>query len=101
MNVVHRCSLSGLVVSLAMVCCGCQSDALAIDATIQARHVPFGGILDPIFATSSSQAITGYTRCGDSALWTGHYLAAESYLYKVSGDPSALANAQGALAYLK
>ena len=46
-------------------------------------------------------AIVGYTRCGDSALWTGHYLAAESYRYKVTGDPAALANAQGALAYLK
>ena len=80
---------------------GCQSDALSIDATIQSRHLPFGGILDPIFSTPSSQAITGYTRCGDSALWTGHYLAAESYRYQVSGDPAALANAQGALAYLK
>lgn len=86
---------------LVLFCCGCQSDALSIDATIQARHVPFGGILDPIFATPASQAITGYTRCGDSAIWTGHYLAAESYRYKVSSDPAALANAQGALAYLK
>src|ERR1700679_1037873 len=86
---------------LVLVCCGCQSDALAIDSTIQSRHLPFGGILDPIFVSSDSQAITGYTRCGDSALWTGHYLAAESYRYKVSGDPTALANAQAALAYLK
>ncbi len=86
---------------LVLACCGCQSDALSIDATIQSRHLPFGGILDPIFFSSDSQAITGYTRCGDSALWTGHYLAAESYRYKVSGDPTALANAQGALAYLK
>ncbi len=28
-------------------------------------------------------------------------MAAESYRYQVSGDPAALANAQGALAYLK
>ena len=89
------------LVPLVVACCGCQSDALLIDTTIQSRHLPFGGILDPIFSTSSSQAITGYTRCGDSALWTGHYLAAESYRYQVSGDPAALANAQGALAYLK
>jgi len=86
---------------LVLVCCGCQPDALSIDSTIQSRHVPFGGILDPIFLTSTSDSITGYTRCGDSALWTGHYLAAESYRYKVTGDPAALANAQGALAYLK
>jgi len=86
---------------LAAACYGRQSDALAIDALIQSRHLPFGGILDPIFATPDSQAISGYTRCGDSALWTGHYLAAESYRYKVSGDPAALSNAQAALAYLK
>ena len=83
------------------VCYGRQSDALSIDAIIQSRHLPFGGILDPIFSSSDSQAITGYTRCGDSALWTGHYLAAQAYRYKVSGDPAALANAQAALAYLK
>jgi hypothetical protein len=86
--------------SLVLACCGCQSDALSIDATIQSRHVPFGGILDPIFASSTSESITGYTRCGDSAIWTGHYLAAESYRYSVTSDPAALANAQGALAYL-
>lgn len=101
MSAVQRSSLSALVVSVALFHCGCQSDALSIEATIQARHLPFGGILDPIFASSSSPAITGYTRCGDSALWTGHYLAAESYRYQVSGDPAALVNAQGALAYLK
>jgi hypothetical protein len=93
--------VAALALSLVLACYGRESDALAIDGIIQARHVPFGGILDPIFATPSSLAITGYTRCGDSALWTGHYLAAESYRYKVAGDPAALANAQGALAYLK
>jgi hypothetical protein len=88
------------VAALLLACCGCQSDALAIDATIQSRHVPYGGILDPIFASPSSDTITGYTRCGDSALWTGHYLAAESYRYSVTSDPAALANAQAALAHL-
>lgn len=86
---------------LVLACCGCQSDALAIDAVIQSRHLPFGGIIDPIFASPASDSITDYTRCGDSALWTGHYLAAESYRYQVTGDPTALSNAQGALAYLK
>ncbi len=89
------------VLALAPLCYGGESDALSLDATIQSRRLPFGGILDPIFATPSSQAIAGYTRCGDSALWTGHYLAAESYRYQVTGDPAALANAQSALAYLK
>jgi hypothetical protein len=58
------------------LCFGAESDALAILATIQARHLPYGTILDPIFAGSDSNQIIDYTRCGDSAIWTGHYLAA-------------------------
>src|ERR1700689_2538158 len=87
---------------LVLACCGCQSDALSIDATIQLRHVPFGGIIDPIFASAmSDDNITDYTPCADSAIWTGHYLAAESYRFSVTADPAALANAQGALQYLQ
>lgn len=82
-------------------CRGTEADALAISATIQSRHLPFGTILDPIFATAGSHEITGYTRCGDSAIWTGHYLAAEAFRYKVTGSSEALANAQGALTGLE
>ena len=77
-----------------------ESDALAISANIQARHVPFGTILDPVFAAPDSDQITGYTRCGDSAIWTGHYLAAEAYRSKVTHSADALANARNALAGL-
>src|SRR5215467_7890680 len=78
-----------------------ESDALAISANIQARHAPFGTILDPVFAApDSDDQITGYTRCGDSAIWTGHYLAAEAFRYKVTHSPDALANAKSALAGL-
>ncbi len=82
------------------VCFAAEPDALAISATIQARHVPYGTILDPIFAAADSDQIAGYTRCGDSAIWTGHYLAAEAFRYKVTGAADALANAQGAIAGL-
>jgi hypothetical protein len=99
MGTARFLSLAALI-ALVLTCCGCQSDALSIDATIQSRHLPFGGILDPIFASPSSDTVAGYTRCGDSALWTGHYLAAESYRYSVTNDPAALANAQAALAHL-
>src|SRR5579872_6587034 len=78
-----------------------EADALAISANIQAKHLPFGTILDPIYASPSSNQIIGYTRCGDSALWTGAYLAAEAFRYKVTQSPDALKNAQGALAGLK
>lgn len=74
-----------------------ESDALAISANIQQRHMPNGTIIDPIFASPASQQIVSYTRGGDSATWTGHYLAAESFRYKVTGSPDALANVWTAL----
>src|SRR5215471_6484683 len=78
-----------------------ESDALAISANIQARHLPFGSILDPINASSTSTDIIGYTRCGDSALWTGAYLAAEAFRYNVTRSADALANVKIALSGLK
>jgi hypothetical protein len=78
-----------------------ESVAVAISANVQARHLPFGTILDPIFASPASNTIVGYTRCGDSAIWTGHYLAAESFRYRVTSDATALANVRSALAGLQ
>jgi uncharacterized protein (TIGR03437 family) len=78
-----------------------EPDALAIEANIQARHMPFGSLLDPIYASSTSNQITGYTRCGDSALWTGAYLAAESYHYAVTKDPATLQSVSSALGALE
>lgn len=89
------------ICSAALMAAGAEADALALSANIQARHMPFGTLLDPFYASASSDVITGYTRCGDSALWTGHYLAAESYRYRVTGAPDALANARRALEGLK
>ena len=78
-----------------------ELDALAISANIRARHVPFATLLDPIYASPASDQIIQYTRCGDSALWTGAYLAAESFRYKVTQSADALQNVQVALAGLK
>ena len=78
-----------------------EADAVAISAGIQARHMPFGTILDPIYASPTSNQIAGYTRCGDSALWTGAYLAAEAFRYKVTLSADALNNVKTALAGLK
>ena len=80
---------------------GVEADALAISANIQARHTPFGTVLDPILASSTSDQIVAYTRCGDSALWTGAYLAAESFRYQVTRSADALQNVSKALAGLK
>jgi hypothetical protein len=69
-----------------------EADAVAISWNIQIRHSPYAGIIDPIFAApDSDDTIVGYSRCGDSALWTGHYLAAESFRYAVTKSPDALA----------
>src|SRR5579862_3426172 len=78
-----------------------EADALAISANIQAIHVPYGTILDPIYAGPASSQIIGYTRCGDSAIWTGHYLAAEAFRYNVTQSPDALSNVQQAIAGIK
>jgi hypothetical protein len=74
-----------------------EADAIAISKNIRSRHMPFGTILDPIFATPDSDEIVGYTHCGDSAIWTGHYLAAEAYRYNVTRSPEALDNVRAAL----
>ena len=78
-----------------------DADAVAISANINARHLPFGTILDPIYSSSTSTQIAGYTRCGDSALWTGAWLAAEAFRYKVTQSSDALNNVKTALAGLK
>jgi uncharacterized protein (TIGR03437 family) len=80
---------------------GAEADAVAISAGIQARHMPFGTILDPMFASPASNQIVGYTRCGDSAMWTGAYLAAEAFRYNVTRSADALNNVKTALAGLK
>src|SRR5580698_7491170 len=75
-----------------------EADALAISANIQARHLPYGTIIDPVFASPTSDQIVGYTRCGDSAIWTGHYLAAEAFRYSVTQSADALNNVTNAIA---
>jgi uncharacterized protein (TIGR03437 family) len=79
---------------------GSDAAAVAISAGIQARHAPYGAVLDPTYASPTSNQIVGYTRCGDSALWTGAYLAAEAFRYNVTQDPAALSNAKQAIAAL-
>jgi len=82
-----------LVCWLLPIAFGAEQDALAIEAIIQARHVPYAaGILDPIVSLSDPTQVVDYTRCGDSAVWTGHYLAAEAFRYKVTGSQDAMNN---------
>jgi hypothetical protein len=84
-----------IIFAISVAAAAAERDALEISAAIQQRHSPFGTILDPFLTESGST--TGYTRCGDSAIWTGHYLAAEAYRYAVTADPAALKNVRGAI----
>jgi hypothetical protein len=77
-----------------------EAAALAISANIQSKHMPFGTILDPVYAAPASNEIIGYTHCGDSALWTGAYLAAEAFRYSVTRSPDALTSVKAALSGL-
>src|SRR5262249_8946771 len=75
-----------------------ELDALSISGNIQSLHMPYGTILDPVFASSDPNSpdystIAGYARAADSAIWTGHYLAAEAFRYQVTKSQDALDNA--------
>jgi len=74
-----------------------EREALAIEAALEARHIPSGTILDPVFEAPDSDKIAGYTRAGDSAIWTGHYLAAESFRFGVQRSQDALRSVHQAL----
>src|SRR5262245_40120125 len=67
-------------------------DAISISNNIRERHMPFGVVVDPVYASPDSDEIVSYTHCGDSAIWTGHYLAAEAFRYAVTGSGDALDN---------
>lgn len=77
---------------------GAERDAESISEVIRQRHMPHGVIVAPVFASASSDRIVAYSRGADAAIWTGHYLAAEAFRYKVTGDLAALDNARAALA---
>src|ERR1700694_5357166 len=96
MQVSHQLLLP-LVLACGVSAQTLEDQALQISRNIQRIHVPFGTILDPIYTSSSSTTIAGYTRCGDSATWTGHYLAAEAFRYKVTRSAEALENARRTL----
>jgi hypothetical protein len=74
-----------------------EADANRLDAQLRTRHMPHAGVLSPVYASPESDEIVTYSRCGDSAIWTGHYLAGESYRYRVTRDPEALDNIKAAL----
>lgn len=67
------------------------------------RHLPYGTVADSSFATgdptdvANFTRVVGYDHAGDAAIWTGHYLAAEAFRYRVTGAPVARRNLRLAL----
>ena len=80
---------------------GLESVAVQISVRIRELHMPYGTIMDPVFAAPESGSIVSYTRTGDSAIWTGHYLAAEAFRFATTGNSDALANVAGAIAGIR
>jgi hypothetical protein len=80
---------------------GSEQDALWISNNIQAFHMPYNVIVDPVFATPISAEVVGYSRGGNASIWTGHYLAAEAFRYKVTNSPEAIDNLRRALAGIR
>lgn len=73
-----------------------QAPADTISTNIRALHMPYGTVIDPGFASadptsSDYSTVVSYHRFGDDAIWTGHYLAAESFRYAVTQSADALA----------
>jgi uncharacterized protein (TIGR03437 family) len=93
----HPITLVSILLAGCWVAQAAEADALAISKNIQNRHFPHYTKLDPIFDSPTGDQIVSYTRCGDSALWTGLYLAAESFRYNVTRSGEALAAARRAL----
>ncbi len=87
-----------LLTAAAAAVYGSDLDAIRISSNVQRFHMPYGTILDPVFASSDPASpdytrIIRYTRAGDSAIWTGHYLAAEAFRYQATRSPEAFENA--------
>jgi hypothetical protein len=97
----HPFVILALVLAVSLPAFGSEQDAVAISNNIQQRHLPYGTILDPTFAAPDSDQLVSYAHGGDSAIWSGHYLAAESFRYRVTGSAEALANVKSALAGLR
>ncbi len=78
-----------------------ERKANKIGRELKKRHLPHGTVFDPVFASPDSNEIVDYQHAGDAAIWTGHYVAAESFHYAATGSRKARANVRRALKALK
>jgi hypothetical protein len=69
-----------------------EAVAAKVSAEVRRHHLPFKTLLnvfftDPGYGNGTPRA---YKDHGDSAIWTGHYVASEALRYEVTGEPAAL-----------
>ncbi|MHC4392417.1 MAG: hypothetical protein ACYS22_14045, partial [Planctomycetota bacterium] len=70
--------------------------AIAISDEIQKNHMPFGQVYPANFPSPTATDVSSWSSHGDSAIWTGHYLAGEAYRFDLTGDARAFTGAQRA-----
>ena len=71
---------------------GMHDRARKYHAWTRKHHLPNGTMSDTRFATTALKKPVSYHGTGDSAIWTGSYLAAEALRLKVTGAPDARAS---------
>lgn len=69
-------------------------------AWLPEHHLPHGMVVNARFADAALGKLTAYDGLVDSALWTGTWLAAESWRYLATGAPDAAARVADGVAVL-
>jgi hypothetical protein len=79
-----------------------ELDALMLSDHTRRYHMPYGQVAMTLTESpESSDNILFYMDVGDTALWTGLYLAAESFRYSVRRDEDSLAAVRNAIAGIR
>lgn len=71
---------------------GLHDRARAYQAWLRANHLPAGQVATAFFTDGSLRELSRWDDVGDSAMWTGTYLAAEALRYRQTGSPDARAS---------
>jgi hypothetical protein len=78
-----------------------ERKARRVARELKKHHLPHGAIFDPVYAGPDSGEVVRYTHAGDSAIWTGHYLAAAAFEYAVTGSRKAKSKVRKAVAAIR
>lgn len=73
---------------------GLHDRARAYNAWLRKHHLPGGTVSDAYFSDGTHAKLVAYHGTGDSAIWTGSYLASEALRLKVTGSKDAEKNVE-------